>query len=90
VVLQEQGEEEQEAMFSHGGLAERQMTSGYRGGLFHSTEHGCLCLYITLGFPGMSIAWLGRSALVGRLKRRKMTSYSIKTLLRRPTTQVQN
>lgn len=40
MVLQKQGEEEQETMFSHGEQAERQMKFGYRGGLFHSTNLG--------------------------------------------------
>lgn len=40
MVLQKQGDEEQETMFSHGEQGERQMMFGYRGGLFHSTKLG--------------------------------------------------
>lgn len=40
MMLQKQGEEEQETMVSHGEQTERQMKFGYRGGLFHSTSLG--------------------------------------------------
>lgn len=52
VQKQGEGEEEEEAVLSHGEQAERQMMSGYRGGLCHGQLlHICRCCFLFNPLP---------------------------------------